>query len=122
MIILVDDDSIQNHLNERILQIAGILSEIKIFEDAEAALSFIQNTEEVINLVLLDLNMPGMNGWDFLDQYEPTHPIFPVCILTSSISRNDFEKSEEYNSVSRFISKPLTVDMAKKLKEEFQIK
>lgn len=83
---------------------------------AEDALEDMVQTsrEELPDIVFLDLNMPMMNGWQFLDALEPhkdkvlgkSH----IYILTSSLDTSDVSKSEEYDLVNGFIHKPLTVE------------
>jgi CheY-like chemotaxis protein len=65
-------------------------------------------------MILLDVNMPQMNGWDFLEEYEklPLQAIAKtkVYIVSSSINNRDIEKSKTYKTVSGFISKPLDTE------------
>lgn len=69
------------------------------------------------DLILLDINMPIMNGWQFLDSLvdDPSFSSIEIVILSSSIDPYDIEKSKYYNNVSGFLSKPLNVVKLKKL-------
>ena len=112
----IDDDHINNFLTERVLQEAGIPMTTRSYLSAEDALEDMVQTsrEELPDIVFLDLNMPMMNGWQFLDALEPhkdkvlgkSH----IYILTSSLDTSDVSKSEEYDLVNGFIHKPLTVE------------
>lgn len=124
-VMLIDDDNIINILNERMLQVTKFADEIIIFTQANAALELIKKscyTEGVTPLpefIFLDINMPGMDGWEFLDELLLLpHDALKNCkiiMLTSSIDLNDIEKSVSYSLVSNFISKPLTPDKLKSL-------
>jgi len=112
-IFLVDDDPINNLINKRLLGKVGISNQIKEFLEGEEALVQIrtQPSENQI-LIFLDINMPVLNGWEFIEKYSE---IFPhrqdkIVILSSSIDYQDRQKAKEYQIVSGFLEKPLTLD------------
>lgn len=118
-IILIDDETICNYVTSKILMKATIAHSIESFSNAKSALAQIENNSEpgegeLLNLILLDINMPDMNGWDFLVAFEklPDHLVnqYSVMMLTSSIDTRDIEKSQSYKSVRKFISKPFSID------------
>lgn len=125
-ILCVEDDYISQMLMKRVLSKSSFAREIHIVSNGYEALEFYKNlldlddTLSYPSLVLLDLNMPIINGWEFLDEFINTYlPHFEdtkVAILTSSIDNEDRQKAKGYSIVTDFISKPLTVDMLKKLK------
>lgn len=117
-IFLIDDDPVMNYINNKIISSAYTFNLVE-FTNAREALDDIkqqyqagQNT--VPEIIFLDLNMPHMDGWEFLDEFqqlpEDLHLRCNVIILSSSISKSDIEKSQGYKSVIEFISKPLTVE------------
>ena len=77
--------------------------------------------DPAIQLLFLDINMPIMNGWQFLEQLEliNTSAIqdIKVVILTSSMSENDKKKSEAYKSVKKYVTKPLLANAIGSLME-----
>jgi len=76
--------------------------------------------------LFLDLNMPVMDGWDFLKAYlqkfATQYPETKVCILSSTIDPEDFVKAGKYKIVLEFISKPLTMEILNELKKSSQLK
>lgn len=110
---LIDDDPISNYLTETLLRTEQALLPIRTFESAEEALHELlealkANTPTV---VFLDLNMPIMNGWQFLDALTPyTSQLRTRChiyILTSSLALVDQEKAATYTLVDGLVHKPL---------------
>ena len=80
------------------------------------------NPEKLPDYILLDINMPIMNGWEFLDEYKRLN-IDPagkskIFIISSSVFSNDINKARSYPLVKSFISKPLSVE---KIKEMFEM-
>lgn len=112
-IFLVDDDPINNLINKRLLGKVGISNKIIEFLEGEEALVQIEAlpSENQI-LIFLDINMPVLNGWEFIEKY---NEVFPnrqdrIVILSSSIDYQDRQKAKEYQIVSGFLEKPLTLD------------
>jgi DNA-binding NtrC family response regulator len=110
MIVLIDDDEIQNLINSKVISLVNPEIEVKAFTSGEEALSSLRNSEINPKLVFLDINMPKMNGWDFLEAYANEKEQAIVYMLTSSINLRDIEKSEKYEIVRSFVSKPLIID------------
>lgn len=109
MVYLIDDDDIQNLINSKIIELVDADVESNVFEGGESALNSLRNNdEELPNVIFLDINMPRMSGWDFMEEYVKLDLNIPVYIVTSSINKQDKEKSETYSDVKGFISKPLT--------------
>lgn len=131
LILLVDDDETTNHVNKRLLTKLNIAREIKTFGNGKDALAYLRlacgpdKTEETIcpDLVFLDIRMPVMDGFDFLDAYEKEAPatIDPVIILmlSSSASFYDLERLKSYRSVKKHLSKALTPTDVKDIVAEY---
>ncbi len=125
-IIVVDDDPASLFLIELILEEANVNGSIHTFDRATKALQFIQAhcinaqaaAEECPDLILLDLNMPIMDGFEFLEALQELglrHTIqATVVVLTSSAHRQDQDKAASYH-VRSFLTKPLTVEKIKPL-------
>ncbi|MFB9863460.1 response regulator [Rufibacter immobilis] len=115
LILLVDDDETTNYLNKRLLTRMDIADRIEVVTNGEEALAFLNKAitdgNPLPDLMFLDIKMPVMDGFEFLDQYHQLPPTAQKCILvmmlTSSASFYDLEKLKQYSAVEQHISKPL---------------
>ncbi|MCH7414220.1 response regulator [Belliella sp. R4-6] len=115
-IILIDDDPINNLINKRLISKMNLADQVEEFLEAEKALERIQRLHiEENTLILLDINMPVMNGWDFLNEYLKVFQDRKdrIVMLSSSINFQDRQKAKQYSCVEGFIEKPLTPDKFK---------
>ncbi|MDP1726022.1 MAG: response regulator [Bacteroidota bacterium] len=112
-VILIDDDPINNFVNKKLIQ--RLFDEIEIIEflDAVSALKYLDNNKP--DFIFLDINMPEMNGWDFLKAYEKMTEQSSVIILTTSIDPADRARSEMYPFVEGFFVKPLNIGATQKV-------
>lgn len=126
LVLLIDDDKTFNFINERVIRMSTFADNIKAYINANSALTELRNTislrpTDFPEVIFLDINMPVMDGWEFLDELKnfPAEAIkqCKVFLLTSSIDTNDIEKSKNYGVVYDFISKPLTAEKLDALKE-----
>ncbi|SHN13600.1 CheY chemotaxis protein or a CheY-like REC (receiver) domain [Cyclobacterium lianum] len=111
LIVLIDDDPINNLINKRLINKLNLTPKTIEFLEAEQALEYLKNPDlEKKVLILVDINMPVMNGWDFLSQYVEleNQRNDRIIMLSSSIDFQDRQKSKEFPFVSGFIEKPLT--------------
>jgi CheY-like chemotaxis protein len=121
--IVIDDDYVNNLICSSLLRAIYPQSDLKTFLKPEEGLAYIASlaaagsTDDVI--MLLDINMPTLTGWDVLEQFEE-YPAalkahFRIYILSSSIAREDKRKAREWTMVAGFIEKPLTIEAVRKL-------
>lgn len=110
-IIIVDDDAIVLFLHKTLISKTQDDFPVFAFESAEEALFHVINKKEESSfLILLDINMPAMNGWQFLEQLQDihfSHQVF-VAMVTSSINKADKIKAQDYPSIISFLEKPLS--------------
>jgi CheY-like chemotaxis protein len=121
-IMLVDDNSDDNFFHIR--EIRKVIPEVTIITRHSAldALQYLKsakaNVEELPGLIFLDINMPVMDGWDFLQEFQKLddnlQKIITIIMLSTFDNHNDVEKAKTFKSISDLIAKPLT---DKKMKE-----
>ena len=118
-ILLVDDDEMTLFIHEKILGHCSIPLAHRSFRSGEACIEYIreQTRGEYGFVLLLDINMPGMSGWDVLNsiiaQNLQEHGV--VIMATSSVDFDDRKRAEKYSCVIDFFEKPLTLDACEKI-------
>ncbi len=122
-ILLVDDDVTTNFVNQMLLEDMEVAEQILVANNGKEALSLIKS--QCANgccptLVLLDINMPVMNGFEFLEAYEQldltNKKSLVVVMLTTSLNSKDMERLDSLPNQG-FLNKPLTADMVKQVLE-----
>lgn len=104
-ILFVDDDTIQHMINKKNLLRLNPTLELFFFENPNNALAWLEENDA--DLLILDVNMPEMRGWDFLDLLKSRGKSIEVKMLTSSMDPEDIQMSMDYEMVSGFLVKPL---------------
>ena len=117
-IYLVDDQPISNFITKKLLQIEGHHENVRDFTNPEEAFELVVDEEDA--LIFLDLNMPVMNGWDFLDAMKNRNINHRIVILTSSTSMIDQEKAKEYPCVIKYMVKPMNKQKFSELSEHLK--
>ena len=124
---LVDDDDVFVFLTTKAIEQTKLVDLIKVFENGLDALNFLKenknNVDALPEIILLDLSMPIMNGWQFLEEYTKVNPTIgkkiTIYICSSSISPDDVKRAKTISEVSDYIIKPITkdklIDLIKKL-------
>lgn len=118
-IFIVDDDPIHQQITEIMLDRLRVTNDVKKFSDAQDVLDHIrQHMAEPASLpdiILLDLNMPVMDGWEFLEAFSAIRGSLPkpvkVYVLTSSIDERDRQRVSLFDFVEGYLTKPLTNDI-----------
>ena len=130
-ILCVDDDPITLMLCKKVIVKASFSKEIITSQNGEEALQYFNTlkyaatehpTKNHPQLIFLDLNMPVMGGWEFLDHFNSLEfsefKNIKVIVLSSTIDPEDIEKSKTYPMVIDFLSKPITSTMLEYLKNK----
>jgi len=113
--IVIDDSKLDCFIAEKIIRNTGKCESVKSFLQATDALAFISSTpvdDQSHTIILVDIQMPIMNGFEFVEAFEklPKELIgnYTIYIISSSINENDLSKVHNYVSVRQFLNKPLT--------------
>jgi CheY-like chemotaxis protein len=121
--LIVDDDSIIIFIHKKLVGRCGFPVAPETYLNGREALDNLMASadESTHSLILLDINMPVMSGWEFLDaiQDQPFAKHMKVAMVTSSVDASDKLKAKTYSQVVGFLEKPITVDMLNDLKTHF---
>jgi CheY-like chemotaxis protein len=120
-ILLIDDDEPTNFLNRMTLEQIDCARYIKVVQSGQEALNFLMQTTP--DLIFLDINMPAMDGWEFLEKYRQLPSAQKASIvmimLTTSLNPDDEQKALSIPEVNGFENKPLKADRLKEILEAY---
>ena len=116
-LLLVDDDDINNFLLKYLLKKSGFEVETQVFINPAEAVQYVKKCKaegQTIDLILLDINMPLMSGWEVLDELRVSGESLiydsKIFMLSSSVYTTDIDRADKYTEVSGFISKPIGLE------------
>ena len=117
-ICIVDDDKIYQLTTKRLLERINATKNILVFSDGEEAYEYItekiREEDALPDVIFLDINMPCMNAWEFLDAYNEIKPRLAkkiiIYIISSSISDTDIQRAKEIEHVKDYCVKPVSID------------
>ncbi len=118
-VLLIDEDQIDNLINERIITSGFFAKEVIVKTSALSALDYLknilQNNMTLPQIIFLDLKMPEMDGFGFLEEFDNLASVYPrlkseckVMVLSSSISPSDIDKASTNKYVAKYLNKPLS--------------
>lgn len=127
-LLCIDDEQITQMLNQVIFKRTGFCEQVTTALNGQLALDFFDQValqapenSNAPELILLDLNMPVLDGWGFLEkftrQYIDRFPEITIFILSSSVDPKDLEKAGQHPLVKGFVSKPMTIEAINELKK-----
>lgn len=122
---LIEDDETINFYNEFLLKDLGLTDHVVIAENGKAGLELLQQfkPEELPELIFLDINMPVMNGFEFMEEYEKlpeeNRANALIIMLTTSMHDADRERARQFKSISDYVFKPLMEEKVQELVKQY---
>ena len=118
-VLVIDDDEPTNYFTQMILEESGCAKHIKVMQSGQEALDYLAKSEVAESdanlfpnpdLIFLDINMPAMDGWEFLEQYKKlaVEGRVVIVMLTTSLFPEDKLRAQKMPEISGFENKPLT--------------
>lgn len=120
---LIDDDDPTNYLNRRVLEQAGCTDRIQVVQSGQEALDYLSTGAPRPDLIFLDINMPGMDGWEFLEKYRELPKAGDgnsvMVMLTTSLNPDDALRARQIPEVAGYENKPLNDTLMEKILDRF---
>jgi len=123
-LLVIDDDDINIFIIRKIVEKTGYEALMVAKTNGQLAIDYLKELQAkgqpFPHLILIDINMPVLNGWEFLEAYEKlgVKDDIDMYMLSSSVYENDIEKAKTYKTVKGFISKPLSIERLIELFED----
>ncbi len=126
-ILLIDDDEPTHYIHERIIEEVGCTEKIVALQSGRQALEYLKSKTDgqypQPDLIFLDINMPAMTGWGFLENYreldKDQQGRVIIVMLTTSLHPDDEQKAQSISEVNRYFIKPLSPEMLQEILEEY---
>jgi len=115
-VVLIEDDQAMNYFHQRLFEKQKFADSVLSFTNAAAALNEIQKLKNIKKLsIFLDLNMPQMNGWQFVEALADLKLVqdlqLKLFVLSSSENPNDLLKAKQIPEITDYLTKPLSIEM-----------
>lgn len=115
---VVDDDEVYVMGIKRLIKRANLTEEVLFFENGKLAIDVLEenkdNSDRLPNVILLDINMPVMDGWEFLESYKNIRPQIQkkiyIYMISSSINPRDIDRAKSFEDVTEYLEKPVTLE------------
>ncbi len=112
-ILIIDDDEISNYVTKKTLECYNIVNKITVFDDPTKALDFLKKSKTQPDIILLDLKMPIMDGFEFISKFNKLSSKSHIIILSSSVHSKDIDKANTEGV--KYMTKPLRVNSLQKI-------
>lgn len=130
-ILLVDDDDATNFIHRKIVENSSIHVDVKAITSAKEALDYLTCSGKYLNsdpglnagIIFLDINMPGMDGWDFMEEYqnldEKKRARIVVVMVTTSINPDDRATAARFKDIVTYLPKPLSAAAVARIADQY---
>lgn len=123
---IVDDDDVYTSNLSYFIELSKFCKRLMVFHDGEEVIEYLKSVADDPNefpeVILLDISMPIMDGWEFLDRFmeipRPASKDVVIYVVSSSIDHRDIERAKQYSIVSDYIVKPMSVELLKSMIED----
>jgi CheY-like chemotaxis protein len=121
-ILLIDDDEPTNFLNKMVVDELDIARHVQVVTNGQEALDYLNGTGPRPELILLNINMPLMDGWEFVDRYTTlvtSQKANALVMLTTSLNPNDEKTAMANAEIAGFVNKPLRRETLENIIDRF---
>jgi len=116
--LVIDDDELTTYLVKKMVRSSNLVNDLLTKENGQEAIEYLhslENKDEFPDVIIVDIDMPVMDGYEFVDAYQNAfwkkYPNTHIMMFTSSKRKSDLEKSLSYECVSECVNKPMTQEM-----------
>jgi CheY-like chemotaxis protein len=127
-VLLVDDDEATNYLNSEFIEESAITDNIEVAMNGAEAIEFLRSAlasspRSIPELIVLDINMPVMNGWEFIEAFRTLNGVdknqITIAMLSASLNPEDKSRAEQIKEVSLFKTKPLDQEVINEIMKSY---
>lgn len=122
---IIDDDEIYLFSVKKVIEVNKLSENVIEFRNGQEALDFFSTCsdhQKLPDVILLDINMPVMNGWEFIEEFKKLKPAFSknimLYVVSSSVDRTDVEKAKSLSNVHDYLIKPMTASQLKTIYQQ----
>jgi response regulator of citrate/malate metabolism len=124
---IIDDDPMASFYIKRLAELGEVASIITIYNNAQGAIDYLltykKSSENLPDIILLDIYMPGLDGWGFLEEFRKLKDTLPkkmeIYVISSSDHPNDIRKAKSTPEVKDYFQKPVTMELLKEIADGF---
>ncbi|KAB2814349.1 response regulator [Phaeocystidibacter luteus] len=123
IICLIDDDKVYQYTASKSIEASSVVKRVLVFDDGEQAYTYLVDNltlrENLPDIIFLDINMPYMDGWEFMEEFVKLKPklskTITIYMVSSSLQEDDINKAKSLESISEYIIKPISKERFKEL-------